>query len=203
MTKETTMRATPLVALATLALLAGCQSGSKQEMAAATPAPAPVVEEAREVVATVEAIDLAGRQVTLVSPDGERLPLVVGPEVRNLDQVAVGDQVVVRYREAIAAELKEPGAPSRVGEMTESMTTAPAGTKPGTEMSRQITNTVTIENVDPAGPTVSFTGPNGVLRMIEVQDPGMQAFARTLKPGDEVDITYTEAMALSVEPAAQ
>jgi translation elongation factor P/translation initiation factor 5A len=198
------MRSTPLVALFALALLPGCQSGSEM-MAdpAASAAPAPVVEEVQEVVATVEAIELTQRQVTLLTPDGERLPLVVGPEVRNLPQVEVGDQVLVRYREAIAAELKEPGAPSRVGEMTESATTAPAGTKPGAEVARRITTTVEIQNVDPAGPTVSFTGPNGVLRMVDVQDPGMQAFARTLKPGDEVDITYTEALALSVEPASQ
>lgn len=199
------MRSTLLVALVApvaLGLLAGCESGAQKEMAAAT-TPAPVVEEAREVVATVAAIDLTERRVTLAGADGQQTALVAGPEVRNLDQVEVGDEVVVRYREAIAAELKEPGAPSRMGEMTESTTTAPAGAKPGTEVSRQITTTVMIENVDPAGPTVSFTGPNGVLRMIDVQDPGMQAFARTLKPGDEVDITFTEAVALSVEPAAQ
>lgn len=199
------MRSTPLVALTAFALLAGCQSTSEMmaDPAPAAAAPAPMMEEMEEVVATVEAIDLAKREVTLLAPDGELLPLVVGPEVRNLDQVEVGDQVVVRYRAAIAAELKEPGTPSRVGEMTESATRAAPGAKPGAEVAREITTTVTIQNVDPAGPTVSFTGPGGVLRMVEVQDPGMQAFARTLKPGDEVDITYTEALALSVEPAAQ
>jgi hypothetical protein len=29
----------------------------------------------------------------------------------------------------------------------------------------------------------------------------MQAFLETLKVGDEVDVTYTEALAISVEPA--
>jgi hypothetical protein len=31
----------------------------------------------------------------------------------------------------------------------------------------------------------------------------MQAFLETLKVGDEVEITYTEALAVSVEPAAK
>lgn len=196
------MRATPLVAVTALALLVGCQSSSERQTASTAP-PAPLVQEVRQVVATVDAVDLATRRVTLTDAEGRRLPLVVGPQVRNLDQVEVGDQVVVRYREALAAELKIPGAPSRVGQVTASATEAPAGARPQTEVSRQITTTVRIENVDPTGPTVSFTGPNGILRMIQVRDPGMQEFARTLKAGDEVDITYTEAVALSVAPAPQ
>jgi len=33
-----------------------------------------------------------------------------------------------------------------------------------------------------------------------VQDPGMQAFVAKLNPGDEVDVTYTEAIAINVTP---
>jgi ABC-type Fe3+-hydroxamate transport system substrate-binding protein len=196
------MRSTPLIALVALALLAGCETNSEQQTAT-TASPSPVVTAAREVVATVEAVDPTERRVTLVGSDGQRRTLVLGSDVRNLDQVEVGDQVVVRYQEALAAELKEPGKPSQVGQVTASAIQAPLGAKPETEVSRQITATVRIENVDPDGPTVSFTGANGILRMIRVQDPNMQAFALTLKPGDEVDITYTEAIALSVEPASQ
>jgi hypothetical protein len=35
-----------------------------------------------------------------------------------------------------------------------------------------------------------------------VQDPEMQDFVDKLKPGDEVAVTYTEALAISVEPAS-
>jgi hypothetical protein len=48
---------------------------------------------------------------------------------------------------------------------------------------------------------VSFTGPQGMLRTITVQNPDAQAFIKKLKKGDEVEITYTEALAISVEPA--
>ena len=162
-----------------------------------------MVTETREAVATVEAIDVAERRVTLLTADGRRRTFVLGTDVRNLEQVEAGDQVVVRYKEALAAELKEPGTPSETGQVTATAVQAPLGAKPDTEVSRQVTTTIRIENVDPDGPTVSFAGPNGILRMIRVQDPDMQTFARTLKPGDEVDITYTEAIAVSVEKAPE
>ena len=47
---------------------------------------------------------------------------------------------------------------------------------------------------------VSFVGPAQIERTAEVLDPEMQSFLRTLKVGDEVDLTYTEALAVSVEP---
>jgi hypothetical protein len=196
------MHPKPLVALFVLAFLAGCETSSEQETTTAA-SPSPVVAAAHEMVATVEAVDPAERRVTLLGNNGVRRTVILGDEVRNLDQVEVGDQVRVRYREAVAAELKEPGKPSQVGQVTATAIQAPLGAKPETEVSRQITTTVRIENVDPEGPTVSFTGANGILRMIQVKDPEMQAFARTLKPGDEVDITYTEAIAVNVEPAPQ
>ena len=196
------MRLIPLVAVVSLCFLAGCQSSPEQETAT-TESPPSVVLDVVELTATIEAVDLDQRRVTLLGTDGGRRIVVLGNEVRNLDQIEVGDQVTVRYQEAVAAELKEPGEPSQVGQVTASAVQAPLGAKPETQVSRQITTTVQIQNIDPDGPTVSFTGANGVLRMISVKDPDMQAFARTLKPGDEVDITYTEAIAVSVEPAPQ
>jgi translation elongation factor P/translation initiation factor 5A len=196
------MRTMPLAALLALGVLVACESPSEQPKIATAPQKS-VVEETREVVATVEEIDLAERHVTLLAPDGRRMSMVVDEQVPNLDQVEVGDQVVVRYREELAVQLKEPGMPAKAGEVTASATEAPAGSKPAAEVTRQVATTVTIDAVDSTGPTVSFTGPDGILHMIRVQDPGMQEFARGLKPGDEVDITYSEALAVSIEPAAQ
>jgi hypothetical protein len=190
------MARSALLAILSLGALVGCQAAE-----APPPTPAPVVQEERQVLATVEAVDPATRQLTLRGGDGPVVVLAVGPEVRNFAQIEVGDEVVVRYREAIAAALRKPGEPARVGEVTEQVTRAPQGARPAAEVERRVTTTVRIDQVEPTVPTVSFTGADGILRMINVRDPGMQAFARTLKPGDEVDITFSEALALSVEPA--
>ena len=52
----------------------------------------PTLRHERQIVATVEAVDAAKRQVTLKGPKGNVVPLTVGPDVRNLAQVKVGDR---------------------------------------------------------------------------------------------------------------
>jgi hypothetical protein len=181
----------------TLGLLLGCQATAQSQQQPTT------VERTKETAATVEAIDLAERQVTLKGPDGEVFTLHAGDDVRNLAQVEVGDQVVIRYREAIAAQLAKPGEPASMGGVSTQATRAPAGAKPGAEVAREIKATVRIEDLDLATHTVSFSGQSGKRQTLAVQDLGMQAFLETLKVGDEVEITYNEALAVSVEPAAK
>ena len=51
--------------------------------------------------------------------------------------------------------------------------------------------------------TVTFTGPRGNTHTVAVRDPGAREFVRGLRQGEEVDITYSEAFAIRVEPAAR
>jgi len=165
--------------------------------------PKPVeVEDAVQVTATVEAIDLANRLVTVRGPEGNAVTLEVSPEARNLPQVKVGDQVVVSYYAAIAAEFKKPGEGVQSVQEDVGARRAELGERPGGIVGRQVKASVIIESVDAKSNTVSFTGPYGMLRTIAVQDPDAQAFIKKLKKGDEVELTYTEAVAISVEPAA-
>ena len=177
----------PLAALA-LGLLFGCQS---------PPEPA-MVEQVQQVSATVTAVDLPGRLVTLKGPDGKPFTVEAGEEVRNLPQVHVGDRVVVHYYESIAAELAKPGQQVTVGA---EVMRAPLGAKPGAGIAQQVTDTVRIDALDLATNTVSFTGSEGHSQTLTVHDPKMQNFLKTLKVGDYVAVTYTEAVAIAVKPA--
>ena len=58
-------------------------------------------------MATVEAVDLAKRTVTVRGPRGNVNTLKVGDQVQ-LDKVKAGDQVVVRYTEAVAISVDKP-----------------------------------------------------------------------------------------------
>jgi hypothetical protein len=40
-----------------------------------------------------------------------------------------------------------------------------------------------------------------VQHVIEVKSPQLQDFIKTLKPGDKVNVTYTESVAINVTPA--
>jgi hypothetical protein len=49
------------------------------------------------IKAKVDAVDVDKRLVTATGPRGKTVTRKVGPEVKNLDQVKPGDQLVIRY----------------------------------------------------------------------------------------------------------
>lgn len=184
----------PRHALAALGLaavlgLAGC---------ATTPEPATVTQ-SQKAVATVEAIDQATRVVTLKGADGKPITFKAGPEVRNLAQVRKGDRVVVEYREALMAEVVKKGTGTTDAGAVAGR--AVPGDRPGMAVGDFVRFPVTIYEVDRVQNIVEVTGPRGFNRRIAVTDPKMREFIRGLRKGDEVEVTFTEALAISVEPA--
>jgi len=170
-------------------------------LAAVAQQPAPF-EAARTVhlAARIEAISQRDRNVTLLGDDGRRVIVEAGPAVKNLNEVKPGDKVLVIYQEGIVAEARPKGQgmpaakpsaatpPSDPGQLT-----APAADAP-------IVTTVRIEAVDASKHTVTFTRPDGETRSLAIVRPDAQRFIETLEPGDEVEVTYREAVALSIEP---
>jgi len=167
--------------------------------------PAPVAtEKTHTISATVEKIDAKQRLVELRKGE-ETQTIQVPPEVRNFDKIKVGDEVVVTYYEGLAAEFKKKGESKTVGVLDASTGTArmPEGSgKPGAAIGNKIKTTVTIESVDTKTHSVTFIGPSGLSRTVDVVDPKAQQFIAQLKKGDEVELTYVEALAVTVEPKA-
>ena len=172
-------------------------------VASAAEPPAPVkVEGAVKATVQVVAVDQSKREVTVKDPkSGETVTLEVSPDVRNFAQVKVGDNLNVVYYVAIGAEFKKPGTGVQGIQQNAASTTAPAGAKPAGMVGQQVKATVKINSVDAANNMVSFTGPKGVKRTVAVKDPKAREFVKQLKPGDDVELTYTEALAISVEEA--
>ncbi|CAH2603969.1 conserved exported protein of unknown function [Rhodovastum atsumiense] len=188
------------VAVFVLALTAAGTPLLAQGAATATDQQAgPVVTETRTTTATVETIDQEKRTVLLRTGDGTLLTVQVGPEVRNLAQVRPGDRVTATYRESVAAAISRPDSPPLTAGA--SVTRAVEGERPAGETAQEVTARVRILAVDTRANTVTFLGPSGLPRIIALRDPGMQRFAATLQPGDDVDVTYTEALAIRVDPA--
>jgi hypothetical protein len=182
-------------ALASLVLLSACAS---------TPPEPVTIEDTETVTATVEAIDVNTRMVALRGPEGEQFTVQAAPEIQNLAQVKVGDKVVARYYESLVAELRNRGDKSGETDAPASEAAigrAAPGAKPGVAAGRQVSQSVRITAIDNKNHVVSFYGSDGLARSAPVRTPEGQAFLSKLKVGDEVELTYTEAVALSVEPA--
>lgn len=205
-------RVSILSAVVAVALLAACDSKPPAEPAtppapepsAAAPAASPEpakVEETVTMSATVDAIDVEKRLVTLKADDGEVATIQVSEEVRNLPQVKVGDRVNVQYYRALGARLSTPTSPD-AATIDLAAERAPEGERPAGAMGSQLTVPVTIAAVKNDGKLVSFYGEDGLLRVLDVIRPEGQAFVKGLKEGDKVELTYTEAVAVTVEPAA-
>lgn len=186
------------------ALLAGCAtSGGEASPAAAAAAPARsgiAAEEAVTVSATVESIDHATRMVTLRGPEGKTINFRAGPEVRNLAQVQQGDVVQVAYYESLAWHVRKPGEATPGVAAAAAVGRAEPGEKPGAAGIEAITVTTTIEAIDRAARTVTLKGADGKLATIPVKNP---ANLEGVAVGDLVEITYTEALAISVETPAK
>lgn len=201
-------------AVSLAALVSGC-AGTAETTTAASGAPSETLGgvsaqkdaaarvNVTTITATVEAIDLPSRIVALVGAEGNALIVQVGDEVRNLDQVKVGDRVRVEYLEGLLAELLPPGSdPSKVS-LTDAAARAMPGERPAGGVGEAVSARVVIEFVDTVRHVVHFTGPKGKKRVVRVEKPEFRAMLRTLRPGDVVELTYFEAVAVKVEPAAQ
>jgi hypothetical protein len=169
--------------------------------ACAAPPPKPVVRENLvEKTATVESIDQASRLVTFRTEDGYATTVKVSDAVKNLPQVKAGDKVSVSYYEALAAEVKEPGEGVEGVQADVSTVQAPPGSMPAAGAGVLLRTTVTIDSVDKQFNTVTFKRSDGVLRTVAVETPEGQKFIKGLKKGDQVEIAYTEALAIEVKP---
>jgi hypothetical protein len=171
--------------------------------AAAQPAPAakPQVMDAAgaadvvTLTAKIEAIDVAKRMITVKGPLGRVVTLKVGDQVKNLAQVKVGDEIVVKYAEAVSVKL-EKGAVGRSETVTSTgPVTAPAGAKPGVVAAQQTVIVANVESVDPKRQVVLLLGPKGNYAEVKVKDPNV---FKDVKVGEKVQVTYTEAVVIDV-----
>jgi hypothetical protein len=146
--------------------------------------------------ARVKAIDQQTRYVTLERADGSEVMLYADTTVRNLPQVQVGDEVKVSFYESLAYEVKKPGTATPGATVAEETARAKPGEKPAGAGARVTTIVATIVGIDKAAGTVTLQGATGRETTIKARDPRN---LDRVAVGDLVEITYTEAVAVSVE----
>jgi len=70
--------------------------------------PAGTVKTTGIMTVRVEAINYATREATLKLADGSIMNITVGPQVKRLDEVHKGDEVIVRYTTTVSISVKKP-----------------------------------------------------------------------------------------------
>ena len=155
-----------------------------------------------EVRAKVVELDMAGRLATLRGPKGQVVTMHVPAEVKNFDQVRVGDELVIRYITAVAARL-EPATASGIRERVETEGTkgAAAAGSPGAAADRTVEVLAVIQAIDKKAGTATL---KGVKRTVTMAVPEGVDISK-LKVGQEVRAVFVEAVVLNLErvPAAK
>jgi len=157
------------------------------------------ISETVKMTATVVLIDMGSRDLVLIDSQGKMHKVNVSDQVRNLDQVKVGDKVTAEYTEAISVRLTKRGtADVPPASAEEAIIRSPKGMKPGGAVGRKVTAFATVVAVNLKKQFVTLRGPLGNEYDVQVLDP---ALLKAVNKGDEVEVVYTEALAISVQSA--
>ena len=144
---------------------------------------------------TVQSVNAADRTVVLQRPDGSQTTYECGPEVRNFDQIKVGDHVTVTAAEELALALVKGGVPPAAG-TSSAIVRAPQGAKPGGQIVDTVAFTAKVVSVDAMGREVTLQMPTGPNKTVKV---GPDINLANVNPGDDVGVRLTRAIAISVK----
>jgi len=188
-----------LVAVLAIALLGFVRSAAAQDDAAKTRPPGGALTVGATASATVKAIDAEKRTLTLQKENGDEVQIKCGQEVRNFDQIKVGDTVKAAAIAQLVVSVGDSGAPANE-EAGTVITRTPKGAKPGIVIARTEQVTVKIISIDPAKQTVTIQTPEGQPQAVQVAPDVDLA---TVKAGQDATVRMTKGIALWVVPGAE
>jgi hypothetical protein len=145
--------------------------------------------------AVVSALDKGTRSVTLSTPDGQTTTFKAGDEVRNFEQIAVGDKVTTQIWEELAVYLQK-GNPTTQAEATLAAARVPKGAKPGGLVVASTEQTATVIALDRDTRQATLQFADGKWRSFQV---GPNIDLAKVSVGDKVSIRHTEGAAILVQ----
>jgi hypothetical protein len=155
---------------------------------------------AMKASATVAAVDQANRTLTLKNKEGKTETFKVGPDVKRLGEVAVGDTIAITYEEGLELDLQSAGDPSVAPEAVAVGDRAAKDQAPGGVVAAGVRATVVVTAIDQANRMVVFQGPQGQYHQVKA---GPSVKLEKLKVGDRLLATYVQAVAVELEKPAK
>jgi len=188
---------TVMALLGTLLTPAVAQDKPGHEISASANPGTGTVKEVIRTSGVVQAIDLEKRRVTLKDSQGKLHVFGISPEARNFEQVKVGDRVSLRYAQALTLTLMKDGKELRSKVETVDGDRAKAGERPGAVIGQKVEVTADVVAVNRKTHMITLRGTEYEVDL-NIRDPEQ---LKMIKVGDQVHAVYTEAVALSVDPA--
>ncbi len=179
----------------TALLIAGMAVGHAENI------PLSATFEEGQVVTTVVSVDAANHLVVLKGPDGREVTLQLGEDAKNLGQLKPGDTVktVVTRSVATMLDTEVDKAPAKATEQNAEVRAAEGSPHPGGAAYRQVQVQLKIKHIDVEKNQVTFEGPAGAQKVIDVLDPKNQARLKDLKVDQSVWVTYTDTLEVTTQ----
>ena len=154
-----------------------------------------VIQETFTASAAVTAIDAPTRQVTLKASDGHQATFIAGPEVRNFDQLKVGDTITATVSQKLVVFVQSNGGPPTATHAA-ALASAPLGAKPGVLAGRGFELTATIKAIDSANRTADLQFVDGSIKTVPIRpDVDLTQY----KVSDTVVIQVTQTLSILAE----
>jgi hypothetical protein len=161
------------------------------------------------MTATVEAVDVTNRVVTLVGPNNNWVEVIVGPD--KIKVIKLKEKITVSYQDEVAVALRtvhkgqqgdsfaanetaDMGLDAPTVDEQDWVTVSPSG---GTDLNTvEVTDTIAALNRNKR--TITFAGTGGKTRTFSV---GPNIDLTQVEVGDEVALEVTRAVAVDIKPA--
>jgi hypothetical protein len=190
-----------LLTAATIILTAAMLSGLALSGCATDQKPAAIAVEEVTASAEIVNIDAAKRIVTVKLSNGSTRSYALSKEVKNFDQIKIGDLVKITALESVAIFVRKVDEQPDV-KVEETVTVASKGEKPGMIITDTFELIARIEAIDIDKGTITLKGPEGDIKSFAIKKS--EDSFKNVKVGDSVVLDVTVAVMIAVEkPAAK
>lgn len=152
------------------------------------------------VSATVAAVHPSDRSIDLVTESGERFRVTATDEMRNFDQIEPGDVATLEIFGSVMVRVAGADAPS-TPQTFAVIGRSPEGALPAGVAGVVTTATLGFVSYDPETFEAVLTLPDGEIIVVPVE-PEMRGFAAARRAGERIEVTFSDGVALFVDPPA-
>ena len=149
-------------------------------------------------IATVQKINKKTRAVTLKNQQGKISTITAPQEVRNFDQIKVGDIVTVCLKTNTDVVVTRGALETCRRTVNESMTRAKLGEKPARKYTKTTTNQAKVADLEFKTKTVTLESMHGTVKIV-AENP---EHFNTLRVGDIVDAISSQTVEINVTAPA-